>query len=147
MVADELDYYSNYVLSDSVIDPSQLAALENLVNLRYAGGELDSAKTNELIDSISKCKVRIGVDRFKITPFTLPAYKWLQHNMQKVSSEQIQTKRAADSLKIVIQKTSSYFSTLLGKRQLRIDSLTSYDTLKCLNTQLKEISTVFNVKK
>ena len=107
--SDELDYYSKYVVCDSLIDPSQLTSMENLVNIHYSAGHQDSVKISKLMDSLCKCKLRIGVNSYMITPYTLPVYKWLQANMVKTATDTSQLRTATDSIKSEMRMNSDDF--------------------------------------
>lgn len=140
ILSDELDYYTKYVLCDSLIDPSQLATMENLVNKQFAGGSVDSIAISELKDSLCKCKLRIGTNHYEITPFTLPVSRWLQGNMTKNVMDSIRLNKAADSLKASIHRNHDVFGALLGTALLRKNEPGRYDTLANINSLLKEMS-------
>jgi hypothetical protein len=145
--SDELDYYSKYVVCDSLIDPSQLASMENLVNIRCSAGQQDSVKISKLMDSLCKCRLRIGVNSYVITPFTLPVYKWLQTNMLKTATDTSQLRSATDSIKSKMRMNSNDFGKLYGTALLRNNTPPDHDTLTSLYLQLKEMSKSFLSKK
>jgi hypothetical protein len=141
--SDELDYYSKYVVCDSVIDPSQLAAMERLVNARYASGQQDSVKISELLDSLAKCQLAVGTNRYAITPFTMPIYRWLKRNMLKTATDTTQLRISVDSVRNGVQRNGDNFSKLFGAALLRKNKLPGYDTVPLLNTELKTMSMGF----
>ena len=145
--SDELDYYAKYVVSDSLIDPSQLAGLEQLVNVRCSLGQQDSSKISDLMDSLCKCKLRIGMDTYVITSFSLPVYKWLKTNMVKTATDVDRLKIAADSIKLQLQKNSDCFGKFFETALLKNNNLSVHDTLTILYSQLKEMSKSFLIKK
>lgn len=141
--SDELDYYVKYVVSDSLIDPSQLAGLEQLVNMRFSMGQQDTSKISDLMDSLCKCKLRIGIDSYVITSFSLPVYKWLKTNLSKTGTDADQLKIAGETIKSQLQKNSAWFGKLFGTALLKNNHLSHQDTLTIIYSQMKEMSKSF----
>jgi hypothetical protein len=155
--SDELDYYSNYVLHDSlVIDPDQLSALAKLINDRWAENQKDSVKLTDkpvvdsvkiasLLDTLCKTRLLIGKNTYLINPNTLLAYQGLHKNMGKSVldtnelKDTAKLKKVADSIKLHLDMKNDKFRSLYEAALLR-NKVTSVTDTSNLYPQMLEMA-------
>jgi hypothetical protein len=141
IVASDLDYYLKYVVCDTLVDPSQLIAIEQLVNADASLITEDSVKIAELMDSLSVCKLRIGMNRYPITPFSLPVFRYLRMNLVKMTPDTNQLNQAVNAVLSSIRRSKGNFDKYLSLAYQRRNITPLSDTLQLVQSLFKVMST------